>query len=301
MTRITHILAVDGGGTKTRAALATADGTPLDEEVGGPCNLFQDPESGLAEIRALWRHLAATAGLEPEADAATTSLSAGLAGANAPGSLARFQEAFPDFAAAYLSTDGYTALLGATRGQPGGLLAIGTGVAGYRLHRHGEVQKLSGWGFPIHDRGSGAWLGWRAIGDWLEYRDGYADQPPSTLWPTLETTLGTTTAAILGWLKPARPGDFAALAPDVIDAANAGDRKAGTLLDEAARHHIRLAQAMTPTAAEPLVLAGGLAPAFRPSLEQALGPALADATHTASPLAGAVLIAQGRNPAEFTD
>jgi glucosamine kinase len=301
MAMITHILAVDGGGTKTRAALASADGTPLAEQTGGPCNLFQDPESGLAEIRRLWRHLAANAGLEPEADAVTTSLSAGLAGANAPGSLARFRQAFPDFAALHLSTDGYTALLGATAGQPGGLLTIGTGVAGYRLHPGGRVQKLSGWGFPVHDRGSGAWLGWRAIGDWLEWQDGYRDQPESTIWPILNATLGTTTAEILSWLKPARPGGFAALAPVVIDAATAGDTKGKGLLAEAATHHLHLARAMAPTPHEPLVLAGGLAPVFRPDLEQALGDALADATRTASPLAGAVLIAQGTSPAEFTD
>jgi glucosamine kinase len=262
MDSITHILAVDGGGTKTRAALLALDGTPLAEHTGGPCNLFQDPESGLAEIRALWRHLAATAGLAPEA-AARTALSA-------------------------------------TGGKPGGLLAIGTGVVGYRLHSDGQVQKLSGWGFPVHDRGSGAWLGWRAIGDWLEWKDGYEGQPSSSIWPTLEATLGQTTADILGWLKPARPGDFATLAPVVIDAATSGDAKGRGLLAQAASYHLRLAQAMTPTPHEPLVLAGGLAPIFRPSLEAALGDALADATHTASSLAGAVLIAQGTSPAEFT-
>ncbi len=300
MNAITHILAVDGGGTKTRAALLEADGTPVVEHTGGPCNLFQDPDAGLAEIRALWNRLAAAAGLDPAATA-TTALSAGLAGANAPGSLARFKASFPDFAACHLSTDGYTTLLGATGGKPGGLLAIGTGVVGYRLHGPGQVQKLSGWGFPIGDRGSGAWLGWRAIGDWLEFKDGYADQPQSSLWPIIEAQLGATTAGILGWLKPARPGDLAAFAPAVIAAAEAGDPKAGDLLAEAAAHHRRLARAMTPTPHEPLVLAGGLAPVFRPALEAALGDALADATRTASPLAGAVLIAQGRNPAEFTD
>ena len=301
MSTITHILAVDGGGTKTRAALLATDGTPLGEAVGGPCNLFQDPAAGLAEIRRLWHDLATKAGLDPKAHPARTALSAGLAGANAPGSLARFQAAFADFGATHLSTDGYTTLLGATDGQPGGLLAIGTGVVGYRLHSGGEVQKLSGWGFPIGDRGSGAWLGWRAIGDWLEFKDGYTDQPPSTLWPQLEATLGTTTASILGWLKPARPADFAALAPVVIEAAGAGDAKARVLLDEAGDHHRRLAEAMAPTTSEPLVLAGGLAPVFRTCLDKALGAALADASRTASPLDGAILIAQGRNPAEFTD
>ncbi len=300
MARIDFVLAVDGGGTKTRAALGRSDGTLLAERRGGPCNLYQDPDAGLAEIRALWRDLAAAAGLDPEATAGVT-LSAGLAGANAPGSLARFRQAFPDFAASHLSTDGYTTLLGATGGRPGGLLAIGTGVVGYRLAATGEVQKLSGWGFPIGDRGSGAWLGWRAIGDWLEWRDGYADQPASRLWPALEAVLGATTASILGWLKAARPADFAALAPEVLAAAAAGDGKGGALVAEAAEHHLRLARAMAPTEREPLVLAGGLAPVFRPRLEQALGGALADATRPASPLDGALLIAQGRNPAEFTD
>jgi glucosamine kinase len=299
MNTTSHILAVDGGGTKTRAALLAADGTPLAERTGGPCNLFQDPDAGLAEIRRLWQHLAATAGLAHDT-AARTTLSAGLAGANAPGSLGRFKNAFPDFAACHLSTDGYTTLLGATGGEPGGLLAIGTGVVGYRLHASGEVQKLSGWGFPIGDRGSGAWLGWRAIGDWLEFKDGYANQPRSALWSRLEATLGATTADILGWLKPARPADFAALAPVVIEAAGAGDAKARVLLDEAGDHHRRLAEAMAPTTSEPLVLAGGLAPVFRTCLDKALSAALADASRTASPLDGAILIAQGRNPAEFT-
>ena len=250
MRSITHILAVDGGGTKTRAALLTADGDPLAEHTGGPCNLFQAPDAGLAEIRRLWQHLATAAGLDAHAATARTTLSAGLAGANAPGSLARFRAAFPDFAACHLSTDGYTTLLGATGGQPGGVLAIGTGVVGYRLHGDGGVQKLSGWGFPIGDRGSGAWLGWRAIGDWLEWRDGYADQPPSALWPTLEASLGGTTADILGWLEPARPGDFAAFAPAVVAAAASGDAKAGALLAEAAAHPPRLARAMAPSPAE---------------------------------------------------
>ena len=299
MSTIDLILAVDGGGTKTRAALTKADGTPLGDLVGGPCNLFQDPAAGLAEIRVLWQRLAAAAGIDPEAATARTVLSAGLAGANAPGSRARFDAAFPDFAVRHLSTDGYTTLLGATDGRPGGLLAIGTGVVGYRLHRDGRLQKLSGWGFPVGDRGSGAWLGWRAIGDWLETRDGYGERAESLIWPKLEATLGHTTGDILGWLKTARPAEFASLAPLVIEAAERGDAEGRALLDQAAAHHCRLAAAMTPSAAEKLVLAGGLAPVFRQALEQVLGDALAGAGRTASPLDGARLIALGRNPAEF--
>ncbi len=294
------ILAVDGGATKTRAALSTKSGTILGEQVGGPCNLFQDPSSGLAEIRVLWQRLATAAGLDPASAAARTTLSAGLAGANAAGSKVRFTAAFADFAANHLSTDGYTSLLGATGGRPGALLAIGTGVVGYRLHASGELLKLSGWGFPVGDRGGGAWLGLTAVGDWLEFRDRYDDAPESTLWPQLQALLGDTTADILDWLKIARPAQFASLAPLIIEAAAGSDPKARALLDAAAGHHVRLAHALTPSPDEPLVLGGGLATVFRPALQQALGPALADAGHTASPLDGARLIALGQNPAEFT-
>ena len=300
MTDEPLILAVDGGATKTRAVLSTTTGAALGEAVGGPCNLFQDPDAGLAEIKALWRQLATTAGLDPDVAAARTTLSAGLAGANAAGSKSRLDAAFPTFAERHLSTDGYTSLLGATAGRPGALLAIGTGVVGYRLLASGELLKLSGWGFPVGDRGGGAWLGLTAVGDWLEARDRYPDAPDSTLWPRLRDLLGDSTADILGWLKAARPAEFASLAPVVIDAAAAGDIKARTLLDAAAGHHVRLASALTPSPAEPLVLGGGLAGVFRSAIETALGPALADAGHTASPLDGARLIALGQNPAEFT-
>ena len=300
MTEEPLILAVDGGATKTRAALSTRAGTVLDEQVGGPCNLFQDLAGGLAEIRALWQRLASTAGLDPTAATTRTTLSAGLAGANSAGSKGRFDSAFADFAANHLSTDGYTSLLGATGGRPGALLAIGTGVVGYRLHASGELLKLSGWGFPVGDRGGGAWLGLAAVGDWLEFKDHYADALESTVWPRLEALLGTTTADILDWLKNARPAELASLAPIVIEAATAGDLKGKALLETAAGHHIRLGHALTPSPSEPLVLGGGLATVFRPALEAALGPALADASHTASPLDGARLIATGQCAAEFT-
>jgi glucosamine kinase len=299
MTEEPLILAVDGGATKTRAALSTKAGTVLGEQVGGPCNLFQDPAGGLAEIRVLWQRLATGAGLDADVAAARTTLSAGLAGANAAGSKERFAAAFVAFATNHLSTDGYTSLLGATGGRPGALLAIGTGVVGYRLHASGDLAKLSGWGFPVGDRGGGAWLGLAAVGDWLEARDRYPDAPDSTLWPRLQALLGDSTADILDWLKAARPAEFASLAPIVIDAASTGDAKAQALLAIAAGHHVRLALALAPSPAEPLVLGGGLAGVFRGAIETALGPALADAGHTASPLDGARLIALGQSPAEF--
>ncbi|MCB9968189.1 MAG: hypothetical protein H6852_11210 [Geminicoccaceae bacterium] len=301
MGRTRYILAVDGGATKTRAALAPWDGEVVAEAVGGPCNLFQDPAAGLAEIRALWQRLCATAGLDPAGAAADTAISAGLAGTSAPGSGDRFRAAFADFATRHLSSDGYVALIGAVAGRPGALLSIGTGVVGFRLDASGAHRQLSGWGFPVGDRGGGAWLGLRAIGDWLERLDGYGGDAASTLWPLLQDRLGSSPADILAWLKGARPAEFASLAPFVVERAAAGDPHARSLIDEAAGHHVRLARALAATATEPLVLAGGLAEVFRPAIAAALGPALDQSGRIPSPLAGALLIARGRNAAEFPE
>lgn len=296
-----YILAVDGGGTKTRAALAPWDGARVVEAVGGPCNLYQDPVGGLAEIRALWQRLCAEAGLEPASAAAATVVSAGLAGTSAPGSGELFRAELGDFKARHLSSDGYVALIGAVEGRPGALLAIGTGVVGFRLHASGEHRQLGGWGFPIGDRGGGAWLGLRALGDWLERLDGYGADAESALWPLLESRLGSAPSAILAWLKGARPAEFASLAPLVVETAAAGDRHARSLIDEAAGHHVRLAQALAATAAEKLVLGGGLAEVFRAPIAAALGPALEGSGRAGSPLDGAFLIARGHSPAEFPE
>lgn len=301
MGRTRHILAADGGATKTRAALAPWDGEIVAEAVGGPCNLFQDPVAGLAEIRTLWQRLSAEAGLDPVGAAADTAISAGLAGTSAPGSGERFSTAFADFGARHLSSDGYVALIGAVEGRPGALLSIGTGVVGFRLDASGAHRQLSGWGFPVGDRGGGAWLGLRAIGDWLERLDGYGADATSTLWPRLRERLGTSPADILAWLKVARPAEFASLAPFVVETAAAGDLHARSLIDEAAGHHVRLAHALAATATEQLVLAGGLAEVFRPAVAAALGPALDRSGRVPSPLAGALLIARGRSAAEFPE
>ena len=45
------MFAVDGGGTKTDTALYDQNGTVLAEALGGPCNLYQAPAEGLAEIQ----------------------------------------------------------------------------------------------------------------------------------------------------------------------------------------------------------------------------------------------------------
>jgi glucosamine kinase len=114
--------------------------------------------------------------------------------------------------------------------------------------------------------------------------------------------LGREREAILAWLRDARAADFAALAPAVAAAAEAGDPLGTALLAEGAGHLIRLARALGPTPEAPLCLGGGLAGVYRPRLEAALpDAAVLPASRRPDPIRGAWLVAAGQVPAEFQD
>lgn len=323
--RARHVLALDGGATKTRAALFAPDGAELARATVGPCNLYRDAEGGIASLWRGWRACCAAAGLDEGASRARTAVSAGLAGLGAAGTAARVRAAFDGFAAVHLCGDGYAALVGAFGAGPGVLVSVGTGVAGLARGPDGAVREASGWGFPIGDRGGGAWIGFELVARWLHHLDGYPG-PGSALWPALAAELGRERAGILAWLRHADAAAFARFAPAVVaaaapapalvvtsgatppgagagdaagtrtaDAARApGDPAADGLLDEAAGHLIRLARVLLPPAGARVALAGGLADALAPRLEAALGPLVRDAC----PLRGAWRIASGEAPAE---
>lgn len=296
------VLAVDGGGTKTAAALMTVGGERLSACRAGPANLYREPAAGLAVIAAAWRELCASAGLDADRTAIETVISAGLAGVSGRTQRTAFAAAFAGFARRCLSSDGYTAFLGAFATRPGGLLAIGTGVVAYGRRIAGAPPRLrAGWGFPAADRGSGAWLGLRLIGDYLDWLDGAAAFPGSTLWLAVTARLGSGREAALAWLRDAGAAEFAALAPAVVAAARDGDALATALLAEGAGHLTRLADALEPSPSAPLALSGGLAEVYRPALAAALEADALLAAAAPDPLRGAWLIAIGSAWPEFPD
>lgn len=296
------ILAVDGGGTKTAAALMTREGAVLAACRAGPANLYRDPATGLAAITAAWREVCAMAGLDAERTAPATVISAGLAGVTGRAQRNAFQGAFAGFAARRLSSDGYTTFLGVFATGPGALVAVGTGVVAYSRAAGERPRLRSGWGFPVADRGSGAWLGLRLVGEYLDWLDGAVSMPASGLWPEVAARLGPGREATLAWLRDARAAEFAALAPAVVAAARAEDALATALVAEGAGHLVRLARALEPDPAAPLALGGGLAEVYRPALAAALGEeSLLAVAAAPEPLRGAWLIATGQVPPEFAD
>ena len=123
----------------------------------------------------------------------------------------------PPFAHIALDTDAYTTLLGAHEGRPGAIVTAGTGSVGEALHRDGMRVAAGGWGFPVGDEGSGAWLGLHAMRETHRAIDGRG--PVGPLVGAVLAIAGTTREALLAWCD--RPGQnaYAELAPLVFDAA----------------------------------------------------------------------------------
>ncbi|MBV9594821.1 MAG: ATPase, partial [Actinobacteria bacterium] len=150
-----YVLAVDGGGSKTNVILFAADGTSLAKSRGGPCNLYRDAEAGLHAVLHAWEGCCKRAGLDPLASAASTALSAALAGTSARSGREHFLRGTHQFRRCCLSSDAYAALIGAFRGGPGALLSVGTGTVACRIDACFRFERRGGWGFPAGDRGGG--------------------------------------------------------------------------------------------------------------------------------------------------
>ena len=60
----------------------------------------------------------------------------------------------------------------------------------------------------------------------------------------------------------AQPGDYAAFAPKVIAAAEAGDRHAQALMQEGAAYYLRALKALDFAPGDPLCLLGGIGPHY---------------------------------------
>ncbi|OYU16695.1 MAG: ATPase, partial [Rhodobacteraceae bacterium PARR1] len=206
-------LGIDGGGTGCRAVLADASGHILGRGEAGPANIASDFTGALDNILAATRLACGTH------DLTTLSAGLGLAGANAAGASDRLAQALP-FARSAIETDAITAVRGALGAADGIVAAIGTGSV-FAAQRGGQVRQIGGWGLVLGDEGSGAWIGRAILSAALRAVDGFHPMTP-LLASLIETHGGT--AGTVGFSLSARPGDFARLAPQVIDSADPAAR-----------------------------------------------------------------------------
>jgi glucosamine kinase len=295
---VRYVAGVDGGGSGTRARLQDRAGATLGHGEAGPSGLGQ----GVAQA---WRHVMqalhaafAAAGLPP-APPAHIALGLGLAGAGVPAQREAFLRADPGFAMCLLDNDGVTQLLGAHGGGPGVVVAAGTGSVAAACYADGRTAQAGGWGFPVGDEGSGAWLGHRAMQHAMAVLDGR--EAPTLLSQTVFDQVASTASALLAWCAHAGAPQYAHLAPLVFAEAERGDTTAQALLQAGADELQRLVQALQAGQPPLPVVASGsvgvrLAPLWPPTLRERVVPPEGDSADGALLLVRAALAANAPEP-----
>ncbi|SHH16838.1 BadF/BadG/BcrA/BcrD ATPase family protein [Massilia sp. CF038] len=256
---IEYLIGVDGGGTGTRVRLALPDGTEIAQGQSGPSGLAHGIESAWHSIRDAIAKAYASIGVKQPA-LTRSAIGLGLAGVHNKLWAAQFAQADPGFAALRLENDGYTTLLGAHQGNPGTIVAIGTGSVGQALLPDGSLREVGGWGFPAGDEASGGWIGLRAINHIEQVLDGR--RAPSAFASAVIATCGGGRDAIQVWLGQATQTSYAQLAPIVIEHADSDDT-ARAFLAAAGAEVASIAHALDPSGTLPLALCGGLGAPLR--------------------------------------
>ncbi|MFK8080163.1 MAG: BadF/BadG/BcrA/BcrD ATPase family protein [Granulosicoccus sp.] len=266
---MTLIVAVDGGGSLCRLAAFSPQGDMLGRVV-------VDRHASLTlGVGAAWQHIeqglqALRRELGEVATGYPCRLCMGLAGSLQQEKRQEFLTLVPNGIAAQLYTDGYAQLMGASEGQPGICLSVGTGSVVHWLDQQGNTGMAGGWGFPVGDQGSGAWLGMRLLQIYIAHLDGNTNFSP--LMSMVEERVGSSVSAVQGWTTQTRSGVFAQLAPLVFEAASLHDTVALTLLDQAVEQCLQLVR-LAPDDL-PVFVVGGVGEQLSPVISSKLGERL---------------------------
>jgi glucosamine kinase len=278
------ICGVDGGGTRCRARIRRADGTLLGEGFGGRANLYASVDDSLTSIMEAVRTALGAGGLDTSR-VQELSCGLGLAGANVVAAQVALRARLP-FATCRIVTDGAAALAGAFGGKDGAIAILGTGAA-YMARENGELREVGGWGFHVGDQGSGADLGRLVLRRTLLAHDGVV--PKSALTEAVLLRFKADPLALITFARDATPAEYGALAPLVLDHAEAGDSNGKAVLDEALMV-VKLSLRSISAQVDRLCLLGGLAARYRPFLESEFGQKLQ--APQADAMDGAILLMQ---------
>jgi glucosamine kinase len=251
----TLYLGVDGGGTNCRARLITSSGKILGEAVSGPANLRLGLRRSFAAVSVVTADCLDQAGL-PFSQARRIIACLALAGASEPTQLAAAQAHEYPFAKTLVTTDAHAACIGAHGERDGGIIVAGTGSIGWARVK-GRTYRIGGWGLPISDEGSGAWLGCEALRRVLWANDGRTGWTPALRAVSAE--FDHDPHAIVRWTHSASPRDFGSFAPHIIEHAARGDPVASELMQRAAAHIDAIAARLAALGATRLALVGGCA------------------------------------------
>jgi glucosamine kinase len=228
------VLGIDGGGTRTRASIVAGDRVLAHAENGSIKRLRVGAEAAEHNLRAILEELFRHAGAN-----GVRTASVGVASASMPGVREWITAVFREFGIerSEVVGDEVIALDAAFRGGPGILQIAGTGSNCIGRAPDGGRESAGGWSSRLGDEGSGYWIGLHAIRRALH---AYDCEEPTRVLERVGEIWGTPTIETLVNLGDSTPGpDFAALAPAIDELAEAGDRVALGVIEQAAKDLVR--------------------------------------------------------------
>lgn len=224
-----YVLGVDGGATKTLAAVLDIDRGTLYLGRSGPSN--EDAVGPRLAVKAVLDaadQALAAAGIA-QADLATAVLA--IAGTDTEGIARNLRAARAEDWIVVGDVVGAWAT--ATGAQPGVGVISGTGSNVFGVGGHGDATRTwraGGWGHLLGDEGSGYWIGAQSIVAALHDRDGSG--PPTALSDAALSFFGSPSLEALAvsvYTKPLAKSELAAFAVEVSGLAQNGDEVAREL------------------------------------------------------------------------
>lgn len=257
-------IGIDGGGSKCRAILSNAEGKVIGRGMGGAANPFHGVQRAIDSIVEASYEAIENAGYQKE-QLKSVIAGIGLAGVNLPDLYQKLNYWEHPFLEMYLTTDMEIANIGAHGESQGAVIIIGTGSVGF-INFSGEQSMLGGYGFPISDKASGAWMGLKAIEHTLLVLDAF--EHPSLLAEKISQFYSIKSGLELSQkLIGHASSEYAKVASIIFDSADQGDESALKIISEGASYISALARRLVGDKTIRLSLVGGLARYWLPRLD----------------------------------
>lgn len=291
------LIGIDAGGTRTVAAVADTTGVLARRE--GPAGAVR-PGRAMAAANVIGT--TARQALHAAGHLRGSVLLVGAAGVGREEERQALRDALRVEALAdrvLVTTDIAIALQAALGGGEGIVLLAGTGSFAVAQLADGTQVRQGGYGWRMGDEGSAHALGQGALVAVGRAQDGRGEMTALSE-ALMRQTRSQRFDDLVRWSVVASPGEVAALAPAVLDAAGAGDAVAQRLTEEGAEALASLVRGLRPAFPAghtvPVALAGGLmvTPTYRAAVLARLARLEGVSPHEAAvdPVEGALALAR---------
>lgn len=224
-----RVIGIDGGGTRTRVAIADAGRVVAHAENGSIKRLRVGAEAAENHLRLALNDVFGQAG-----NVRIEAACVGVASASMPGVSEWISAVFKEFGIARVEVvgDEVIALDAAFRGGAGILQIAGTGSNCVGRTADGVRETAGGWSSRLGDEGSGYWIGLHSVRRALA---AYDREEPCGILDAVGKVWGAKGIEELVNIGDGTPQpDYAALAPIINELAEAGDTVALGVLNQAA-------------------------------------------------------------------